>query len=560
LMQREAVLDVLSQRDRQAADLEAMLELAQGDPAREAMVQLRRAQFLLTVARFAEAEQAAQQALSLAQTLQNDTLTLRALLALSQILLFWGKPHRAMPLQEDLLRRAQDGNDPKMLARALKERGDVLLGLGRHEEARPYLEQALELYRAQEDPRGEADALHLLAMLVSEQGDIAQARAYYQDELRLCQEIGFLYGETRTLLNMGNLDLLENRYHRALTRYDGAAALARQVQNPRAEMMAHFNRSAVLLDMFGADEQARESIEAGLNLAQTIGDPIGEGQAMSLLGEYFFYRDDLAQAETHFQQGIAMLKEARQFWMVQQDLRALARLHLARGRADVALALLDEAQRLGQEIGMTQPDVMACALRAQAYKQLGDEAAAQEWAQCALMHLQPDVGRSYLVAFLCAQVLDAVGEKEQAQKALTRAWTLLQGVLADFPPELRARSLESMPDHRRIAQAHQGQKRETRVRMARTDAPTGRPLRKDEWVEVLWTLHSPEDDQIRGKVARRQHRLRRLLDEAVAQGAAPTVEDLAAALGVSRATIKRDLAALRQRGEPVRTRGSKGLE
>ncbi len=559
LTQREAVLDVLSLRDRQAADLETMLDLARGNPSREAIVQLRRAQFLLAVARFEEGEQAARRALTLAQTLGDDALALQSLFALSQILLYWGKPHQAVALQEDLLRLARQGEDPKMLARAFKEQGDVLLGLGRHGEARAPLEQALALYRQQGDPRGEADALHLLALLVSEQGELALARSYYEEALRLCRDIGFLYGETRALLNMGNLDLLENRYHRALARYEAAASLARQVQNPRAEMMALFNRSAVRLDMFGADAQALEDIEAGLAIARSIGDPVGEGQALSLFGEYFFYQGDMARAEDNYRQGIALLKEARQFWMVQQDLRALARLHLARGEADAALALLDEAQAVGSEIGMTQLDVLDCALRAQAHARQGDKNAARAWAQRALAHLDPQVRRGYLVAFLCAQVLEGVGDRTQAEEAMTRAWTLLQNALADFPPELQARSLESMPDHRRIAQAHQARVRKTRVRLARTDAPLGRPLREDEWVEVAWTVHSPEDVGVRGKVARRQHRLRRLLREAAAQGGAPTVEDLAAALGVSRATIKRDLAAMRKRGESVRTRGSKGM-
>jgi len=95
------------------------------------------------------------------------------------------------------------------------------------------------------------------------------------------------------------------------------------------------------------------------------------------------------------------------------------------------------------------------------------------------------------------------------------------------------------------------------VRLPAAGAPTGRPLREDEWVEVVWTVAALEDETIAGKVARRRHRLLRLLREAKEQGAAPTVDDLAAALEVSRATIKRDLAALRRAGHEVRTRGSR---
>jgi hypothetical protein len=96
-----------------------------------------------------------------------------------------------------------------------------------------------------------------------------------------------------------------------------------------------------------------------------------------------------------------------------------------------------------------------------------------------------------------------------------------------------------------------------RVRLPRAEAPTGRPLRDDEWVKVTWTVTASGDAEITGKVAYRHHQLLRLLREAAEQGAAPTVPDLAAALGVSTRTIKRDLAALRAAGHSVPTRGSR---
>lgn len=95
------------------------------------------------------------------------------------------------------------------------------------------------------------------------------------------------------------------------------------------------------------------------------------------------------------------------------------------------------------------------------------------------------------------------------------------------------------------------------MRLPRSDAPTGRPLREDEWVSVTWTLAAPEDNEIPGKTPRRHRRLLRLLREAAVQAAAPTVGDLAAALGVGERTIRRDLDALRAAGHDARTRGSR---
>jgi AraC-like DNA-binding protein len=82
------------------------------------------------------------------------------------------------------------------------------------------------------------------------------------------------------------------------------------------------------------------------------------------------------------------------------------------------------------------------------------------------------------------------------------------------------------------------------VRLARVDAPLGRALRADEHVGITWTLHHASDDGFADGADRRQHRLRRLLEEAARQGGAPTDADLAAALGVSRRTIVRDMQAM----------------
>jgi hypothetical protein len=99
----------------------------------------------------------------------------------------------------------------------------------------------------------------------------------------------------------------------------------------------------------------------------------------------------------------------------------------------------------------------------------------------------------------------------------------------------------------------------TVVRLARADAPLGRPLRDDELVDVTWTLHAPDDEVITDKGERRRHRLGRLLDEAAQGAAAPTDQDLATALGVSRRTIIRDMEVIgRDRSLPTTRRRAAG--
>ena len=203
--------------------------------------------------------------------------------------------------------------------------------------------------------------------------------------------------------------------------------------------------------------------------------------------------------------------------------------------------------------------VSLLALRGKALLDLGKPQAALAATTEAMTQLRPGVTEAYLVPFWHYQVLTALGRTEEARVALEQAYRTLMRFLEGFSPVQKRRSIQRIREHREVVTAWEtAQPGRVTLRLPRADAPTGRPLRDDEWVEVAWTVEAPEDEAIPRKTARRQHRLLRLLHEATEQGAAPTVDHLAEALGVSRATIKRDLAALRRAGHEVRTRGSRG--
>jgi hypothetical protein len=125
-------------------------------------------------------------------------------------------------------------------------------------------------------------------------------------------------------------------------------------------------------------------------------------------------------------------------------------------------------------------------------------------------------------------------------------------------PVRRRQFFELVPLNRSIAAAHaeldhRTTTASTTARLARADAPLGRVLRADELVEVNLTVHTAADEAF-DEPARRRHRLRRLLTEADTQGAAPTDDQLAELLLVSRRTILRDMAELEREGVVTATR------
>lgn len=100
---------------------------------------------------------------------------------------------------------------------------------------------------------------------------------------------------------------------------------------------------------------------------------------------------------------------------------------------------------------------------------------------------------------------------------------------------------------------------QVRAILTQQEARHGRALRETPKTEVIWTIDGGLEDrrvlQRHGRRALRQMRVQRLVDEALAQRAVATQEDLAQALHVSLRTIKRDCADLQRRGIYLPTRG-----
>jgi tetratricopeptide (TPR) repeat protein len=154
------------------------------------------------------------------------------------------------------------------------------------------------------------------------------------------------------------------------------------------------------------------------------------------------------------------------------------------------------------------------------------------------------------------QYLAVVGRPVEARAMLVEAQQIMSRCGMAGALEQAEQLLQSLP--RTSTALQPGQQV---VKLARRGVPRGRPLRPEELVEVVWTVAEPEQCEVgraANKAATRQERLLRLCVEASAQGAEPTVGDLAEALGVTARTVDRDIAALRAAGETLVTRGGGG--
>jgi DNA-binding SARP family transcriptional activator/Tfp pilus assembly protein PilF len=474
---------------------------------------------------------------------------------------------------------------------ALNNLGVLARRRGDYPGAREYYEQAARVAREIGDRSGEGTCLGNLGVVLRNQGDYAGARACYERALAIQRETGDRIGESLALGNLGNVCRDQGDYMSARAYYGQSLHLSREIGDRQGEGLTLENLGLVAATL-GDPVQARSYVEESLQIAREVGNRQAESFCLVSLGLLLTYVGDHLSAWEHASQALTLAQK-----LGERNCEAYAQTILGRaltslGRTRKATQAFQQAVDLRRELGQRHLALEPLAGLAWALWLEGDLTQAQEHVEQIVDSLETgnlDVLDDALQVYLtCYRVLQAAHDA-RAATLLHAACELLQARAAAIPDEeTRCSFMGNVPSHREILAACQEReatvqerendaegsrraaerperRRRITVSLPWSEAPLGRPLRDDEFVAVTWTVAAPEDETVASKtcpkrqrrLARRRHRILRLLREAEAQGAAPRDEDLARALEVSLSTLRRDMAALRQEGHDIRTRWRK---
>lgn len=483
-----------------------------------------------------------------------DTASL--LLALEARLSFYQQDLDERSLRENAERAlglARELDDRAMQARILFAFGNALgETLGRAVEAAVVIRNAVELAEAECDYALACRALTVLAFFQGMIGQCAAARTSALRALELIEahtELGPWRAEA--LHELANIHFLRAEWEAAYKTERSVLDLSAQTQNARGVLAALWQLTRIATAM-GQYKDALQFAKQRKGLFSQTGGKVDAG---ILFAEIFIQEGDLARAEKAL--GLDQPIEAAQGRFLQMNLVVKGKLLLAQNRPVQALVPLERAMRAWQN-EMQTVELFPPLLHALAAQRCGLlEQARASLALAEHKRADSEVARFDILLHLVRY--RAMGNPESLRAA--RAEIHRQAAL--FTDDTwRADFLQNVALHREIEslyQTHCAPDDTLRVVLARANAPLGKTLAAHERVEIEWTRDAPEDAAILkrdGKVALRRHRLRRLLAQAHAQGAAPTDADLARALGVDIRTIERDMQALRS-SAPVRTRRRK---
>lgn len=548
----EEVLDTLARRSEQEKALACMDLFASGSQVID--VSRRRAWWFANQDRFVEADAEARHSLDMARDAADGGRVVAALSTLGMIACIRGRAAEGLShLEAATAHRVADLHQQADARNAL---GQNLLDLQRFDEAEPQLLAALALYSELRDPRGEAEVLGMLGTLRMERGEPTLAEQALLRALEVSRRIGYRHGEAVYRMNLGILHALENRLQSAFRQFAESAQIYDLMGYKRGRALVLSNSAWLRHAVLGQDVLAERDALIALDAYRELGDTRGQAQCLGTLASLACRRGSHAKGQRLFDQSLRLARDACDSWIQAQILKERARCDLEAGRPDEGLAHAERAYELSSKLGMRDMSAALSALRGRFQVELGrlDEALAATTE--AVGGGQPQTALVPSVAYAHGLALAASGQRTKADSFLELAYQAVMDSLRELPEEERLTALAAVPAHSEIVAAW-SQRRPLRQQrwVARVGAPRGRPVTTDGQVGITWTIHSPDDLCFAKVQDRRRQRLLRLLEEATAQGACPTVAELAEALTTSVATVRRDLKALRDRGKEVATRG-----
>ena len=419
---REAVLDVMSDRQSQERDLAALETIAQarGAPAWNAAVALRRARFADLTGEHEQALAALQSAIADAAALQDLSLESRAYHQWGRLLWKQGQPVEGREKLERGLELALRVGDRLQEGRCYIDIADTFIEQADFPSAMAYYQRSLDAYQEVGYRLGEISCLVDISATLDENGRHVEARQNRERALRLCRTIGWRRMEAHCLGQMGNNSFDLGDYAAAKVFLKQALVINREIGNRYGEAL---NQDTLgLVDTFHHDfVSALESGKDALRLQEQIKDRRGQGYTLNHLALAHTGLGQVEDARARFSQALALREDIGQALLIFDDLAGMARLELMVGCTENAL----------QSVGRILAGINEYSL---------DGAEFPAW-----IHLT------------CSQVFAAAGQLERSAEARRAGQALvLERAEQIQDPDLRQQFLEQVPFNRALVAAPVG--------------------------------------------------------------------------------------------------------
>jgi class 3 adenylate cyclase/tetratricopeptide (TPR) repeat protein len=344
LLAREQVYSLQGARAAQLADLEALDAIVSSldDPARQALVALRRGRYLHAIGDFRVATACCLSAVTIAQAAGDPWLEAEAELTWSTGYLVQGEYAKAQEHLAQALALARMTGNVTVEAECLRISGIIAEEQGDIAGQERTFREALALARASHDRRAERRVLNSLAIVLQSLGDKDGARDLYMQSLAIARDIGDRQAEGLVLGNLGALLAEMGALAEAVPLHRQALAIAEQTGDRAGQANMLYNLGATY-GLLGDAGPAVDYLQRALAIAEEIGSQLDIGYALNELGHMALLRGRPAEAADWFNRSLELRRELGQESLALQSCVGLAVARSEQGDHATALETLSEA-------------------------------------------------------------------------------------------------------------------------------------------------------------------------------------------------------------------------
>lgn len=299
--------------------------------------------------------------------------------------------------------------------------GGVYLEMGDYAKAIAAYERALEISESTNSRPNQTVALNNLGHTYTEQGQYPKALEVYQRSLQLAKAIGSLESEATVLGNLGIVYVAQGRGDEAREVYQQALEIN---QSLGLDITTNLNNLAILDSDQGRGAEGLEKLEQALILSQTSGNRLSEATVLGNMADIYAGQGNYSRAIELRQQALAIYQEIGARSSEIAGLIGLGRSYHDLGQYNKALEFHRQALALSQAVGQRSNEVTALGNIGKAYLWQGQFSEARAFYEQGLQ-LARDIGDVGSEAAL----LDALGRTYEREGQLDRALDIYQQAL-----------------------------------------------------------------------------------------------------------------------------------
>ncbi|MBI3951458.1 MAG: CHAT domain-containing protein [Acidobacteria bacterium] len=247
--------------------------------------------------------------------------------------LFDGDLEQAQTQCHEALILYQQSSDQAGQARVLDELGLMALKRKQITAAKSLLEQALKAAHAASDRTREALVLEHLGRAYAAASQWHEALNADQQALALYRENQQARGESRALIHLGSIHQVSGQVGQGIQYYQQALTAARQIEDGGLVGEA-LDRLTWTYKSLGNIPEAWRSATQALAAHRLMGDRLGEGYTLGILGDMDREATHWEQAISSYQQALALAEQIKALALKWKLHARLARAYQEQGQAD----------------------------------------------------------------------------------------------------------------------------------------------------------------------------------------------------------------------------------